>query len=57
MIHYVHTKFRPILGGHLQTFVELIWNDPHISCYYAIDREIFVVTNTIRLCPQAKAKN
>ena len=28
MIHYVHTKFCPILGGHLQTFVELIWNDP-----------------------------
>ena len=31
MIHYVYTKFRPILGGHLQTFVELIWNDPIIS--------------------------
>ena len=28
MIHYVHTKFHPILGCHLQTFVELILNDP-----------------------------
>ena len=27
MIHYVHTKFRPVMGGSL---VELIWNDPYL---------------------------
>ena len=31
MIHCVYTKFHQILGGHLRTFVELIWNDPHLS--------------------------
>ena len=28
MIHYVHTKFCPILKGSGANFSELIWNDP-----------------------------
>ena len=30
MIHYVHTKFCPILKGSGANFSELIWNDPNI---------------------------
>ena len=46
MIHYVHTKFRPILRGSLAHFVELIWNDPTVCCESACVRN---ATNTVTL--------